>query len=150
MNALDAISQHDLQVIESEPRIHDLRLGERLEFERPRDIRKLIERNIEELERYGRLRHHGATSHNGPGARSVEEYWLNEAQALIICMKSDAPRAADVREEIIYVFKMWRHGTGVAPVAAEILDICKKTHEVVTRTDGNVIHLVQPRRRRGW
>jgi len=32
----------------------------------------------------------------GSGAqREVEEYWLNEAQALLICMRSDTPRAAE-------------------------------------------------------
>lgn len=139
MNALDVISQRDLQVIESEPRIHDLRLGERLEFDRPRKIRDLIQRNLLELERYG------STCPTVGQVRGNEttEYWLNEAQALLICTKSDTDRAANVRQEIIYGFMAWRHGTGIAPVTAEILDTCKKTLEVVTTTNSNVIRLVQ-------
>jgi hypothetical protein len=38
------------------PRVLDTRLAETLKFARSRDIRQLIERNLEELERYGRLR----------------------------------------------------------------------------------------------
>jgi hypothetical protein len=57
-----------------------MRLAERLEFARPRDIRQLIERNREELERHGSLRHHTATPSGGGPA--FTEYWLNEAQAL--------------------------------------------------------------------
>jgi hypothetical protein len=56
------------------PRILDLRFAETLGFERPRDIRKLIERNEHELERYGPLRHRGAMVDIGSGAqREVQE-----------------------------------------------------------------------------
>ena len=58
MNVLQA---HDLTVLDDEPRVIDLRIAEALEFERPRDIRKLVERNADELGRYGALRHHVAT-----------------------------------------------------------------------------------------
>jgi hypothetical protein len=70
----------------------DLRLAERLEFARPRDIRQLIERNREELERHGGLRY-GAANPGSQGGRPSTEYWLNEAQAVLLCMRSDAPRA---------------------------------------------------------
>ncbi len=72
-------------------------------------IRELIKRNVEELERYGGLPCHTANP-SPQGGRPSEEYYLNEEQALLICMKSDAPRAADAREEIIAVFQAWRHG----------------------------------------
>ena len=48
--------------------------------------------------RYG----YAAVPARGPAATG--KYWLNEAQAILICMRSDAPRAADVRAEIIGVF----------------------------------------------
>lgn len=101
----------DLRVIDgaNEPRVHDIRLAEALDFERSRVIRELIERNVVELERYGGLPCHTA-NHGVQGGRPGREYWLNEAQALLICIKSEAPRAADVREEIIKVFLAWRHG----------------------------------------
>jgi hypothetical protein len=51
-----------------------------LEFAGPRDIRKLIERNREELERDGTLRHRGATPISGGPVAT--EHWLNEDQAL--------------------------------------------------------------------
>jgi hypothetical protein len=105
---------NDLCQVGDEARVLDVRLAEALEFERPRVIRELIKRNLAELERYARLPCHTATSHDGPGARPVEEYWLNEAQAILICMRSDAPRAAEVRAEIIAVFQAWRRGELVA------------------------------------
>ena len=38
-------STFPLTVISGEPRVYDIHLAERLGFERPRDIRKLIKRN---------------------------------------------------------------------------------------------------------
>ena len=73
-----------------EPRVLDLRLAERLEFERPRVIRELITRNQPELETLGGLPCHTANP-GAQGGRPGTEYWLNEAQAILICMRSDAP-----------------------------------------------------------
>jgi hypothetical protein len=73
-----------------------VRLAEMLEQARPNDIRKVIIKNREELERHGPLRSMTVKS----GGRPAEEYWLNEPQAHIICMRSNAPRAADCRAEI--------------------------------------------------
>lgn len=98
----------DLRVIESEPRVLDLRLAELLGFSRPRDIRKLIERNRDEIERHGTLRHHGATP--AGGGPEATEYWLNKAQALLVCILSDAPRAEDARTELIELFLAWERG----------------------------------------
>lgn len=41
--------------IGDEPRIRDCILAERLGFEQPRQIRELIERNLEEIKSYGSL-----------------------------------------------------------------------------------------------
>ena len=43
----------DLDAVDSEPRIFDLVLADRLGFARPRTIRQLIERSMAELESYG-------------------------------------------------------------------------------------------------
>lgn len=66
--------------------MRDIRLAEALEFARPRVIRELIQRNKAELERYGSLPCRTAVIEAGKGAQhEVEEYWLTEAQALLIC-----------------------------------------------------------------
>jgi hypothetical protein len=65
--------------VEGEPRARDVDIAERLGFERPRDVRKLIERNAAEIEAFGPMRHRGAMVDIGSGAqREVTEYWLNE------------------------------------------------------------------------
>ncbi|KZC97216.1 hypothetical protein [Thalassospira xiamenensis] len=105
------LSASDLNtsIAKDEPRIRDERLGECLGMARPRDIRKLIERNTAELEGFGPLRHRGAMVEIGSRAtREVKEYWLNEEQALLICMFARTSRAQAVRREVITVFTAWR------------------------------------------
>ena len=65
------ISTEDLRVLDDGPRVRDLRLAEALEFERPRDIRKLIERNTNELERYGVICATVAQNAEGSSPRGV-------------------------------------------------------------------------------
>ncbi|WP_417624979.1 hypothetical protein [Paremcibacter congregatus] len=93
--------------ITKEPRIHDERIGERLGLSRPRDIRKMIERNRSELESFGSL----APRCRKSRGQDFDEYWLNEEQALLICMFARTDRAAEVRREVITVFTAWRKGT---------------------------------------
>jgi len=149
-----ALQMNDLALLDDEPRVLDLRVAEALEFDRPRDIRKLIERNSDELAAYGGLRHDGANP-KPQGGRPGVEYWLNEAQAILICMRSDAPRAADVRTEIIAVFQAWRHGKLVpgAPVTADLIGsifemkLVPVRHDIqqldskIARIDSNVVFL---------
>lgn len=109
---------------ENEPRVQDIRLAEALEFKAPRQIRELIKRNLDELERYGTLSCHTTTPVGG--GPLTTEYWLTEEQATLICMRSDAPRAPEIRSEIVTVFKAWRHGQLVprsaTPVTIEAMD----------------------------
>ena len=42
--------------------------------------------------------------------RQYTEYWLNERQALLVCVLSRTERAAEVRRALITVFTAWRHG----------------------------------------
>lgn len=150
-----AIQATDLRVIEgdAQPRILDLRIAERLEYARPRVIRELIERNQEELERYGGLPCHTANPGEA-GGRPAVEYWLNEAQALLICMRSDGPVAPDIRQELITVFQAWRHGGfAVAPLSMEIMEglfdrklvpihyELQTVNQRITKIDGNVLFL---------
>ena len=113
-------------------------------------IRELIKRNNVELERYGGLPCRTATSHDGPGARTVEEYWLNEEQALLICMKSEAPRAADARAEIIAVFQAWRHGKLVQAQPVTIDEIgrlfdakLEPIRDRLVQHEGNIAYIIQ-------
>jgi hypothetical protein len=112
MGAL-ALCSADLREFDGEARVQDLRLGEVLGFDRPRDVRKIIQRNEAELVRYGLVCAAMAQTLSRRGraeGRPTKEYHLNEAQALLICMFSETHRAADAREQIIRVFLAWRHG----------------------------------------
>jgi hypothetical protein len=144
----------DLAVIEGDegPRVQDIRLAEMLELGRARDIRQLIERNREELERHGPLRCHTAMAERPQGGgRVATEYWLNEPQAILLCMKSNAPRAEDVRSEIIAVFQAWRHGK-LHPVQppitleaiGELFDAkLQPVHQEIAAIKGNVTFLAR-------
>lgn len=115
-----SITERDLTILDEEPRVQDLRLAEALGFSQPRDIRKLIDRNKGELELYGLLaRHGGAPIRSGKG-RLMEslEYWLNEAQALLVCMFSRTDQAARVRRELVEVFMAWRRGKALGGAGA--------------------------------
>jgi hypothetical protein len=95
--------------LDSEPRILDIELAERLEFERPRVVRELIARNRDELETYGGLPCHTANPGN-QGGRPGKAYYLNEGQALVICALSRTEKAAAVRKMLIDVFMAYRQG----------------------------------------
>jgi hypothetical protein len=100
-----------LHQIEQEPRIRDTDLGTALGLDRPRKIRELIERNILELQGYGQAPRRGAlVERPDRGSIEVMEYWLNEPQALLICMFARTDRAAEVRRQVIEIFMAWRHG----------------------------------------
>lgn len=105
---MSALALSDLHEPESEPRILDLRLAEALGFERPRAIRQLLSRNRRELENYGPL----ATRCGESRGQEFIEHFLNEEQALLICMFARTPKAADVRKQVIEVFMAWRRGAG--------------------------------------
>lgn len=106
---LTPLSITDIDTTMDEPRIQDLRLAERLGFSRPRNIRKIIENNADELRRYGTLVCSN-TEQTSEGGRPGIEYRPNQAQSLLICMFSQTPIAADVRQEIITVFLACKQG----------------------------------------
>ena len=99
----------DLKKINAEPRVQDLLLALRLGFEKPRDVRELIRRNFSELQTYGVLPHLTAKPPKGSaGGRPTKCYYLNEHQALLVCMFSRAANAADVRRALVMVFAKYR------------------------------------------
>ena len=120
MNNL-TITDLDTTVSKGEPRILDLRLAERLGYARPRKLRALIVRNLPELETYGTLAPRRGAPISGKGrVQEVDEYHLNEGQALVVILLSRTPAAAQVRREVIEVYMAWRRGelkpSGAKPV----------------------------------
>jgi hypothetical protein len=109
----------DLSIVNNEPRMLDLRLAEALGFGQSRDIRKLVDRNVSELESHGRVCATVAQT-SGKGGRPTSEYWLNEAQALLIAMFSRTEKAAEVRHQIIQVFMAWRKQEQPKPASTAI------------------------------
>lgn len=111
----------DLRELDPEPRIRDLDLAAALGFELDYDIRKLIRRNAAELAAHGVIFATVAKitpdlDANPKGAgRPGQEFWLNEPQALLICMFARTARAAEVRRQVIEVYLAWRRGRAVAP-----------------------------------
>ena len=114
-----ALKRADLKVIEGDARVSDMRLGERLGFQRARKVREIIERNSDELKTYGTIALRRGDVSIGSGAkREVTEYLLNEEQALLICMLARTAKAAAIRKEVITVFMGWRRGD-VLPAVPE-------------------------------
>lgn len=104
-----ALSVASLEIVEAEPRIKDAPLGERLGMAQPLSIRQLIDINRAELERYGLL-HTSHDSRTGKDLQAGSSYYLNEPQALLLCILSRAERAADVRQEVVEVYMAYRRG----------------------------------------
>jgi len=104
--------------INNEPRIRDIDLAERLGFERSRAIRHLITRHRAEIDTYGTLPYSRDDAEVSPqvvakpnkGGRPIVCYWLNEGQALLLCMFSQTARAAQVRKLVIDTFMDYRAG----------------------------------------
>ncbi len=95
--------------IDNTPRIKDYLLGEKLGFSRPTKIREIIKRNIEELRWFGICARYAGTSSIANGTqREVSEYWLNESQAIYVCMRSRAKNSTEIRKEILKVFEELR------------------------------------------
>jgi len=95
-----------LTPINGEPRVHDLHLAERLGFDRPRDIRKIIKRNEAKLLNFGGC----ATVARVVEGNETTEFYLNQRQAIFLCMKSETERAFDVQVEIVRVFDAYLNG----------------------------------------
>lgn len=109
---MNALTVRDLSVVAGEPRVKDLVIGQRLGLTQARSVRVMIERNRRELVRYGEVLHQvDAKPQKGTsGGRPRAAFFLNEMQALLLCMFASTDRAADVREQLIRVFMAYRAG----------------------------------------
>lgn len=96
-------------LLEGEFRVLDTDLAERLGFERPRDIRKLITRWLGELQQLGVCAAMAQTS-GAKGGRPTTVYYLNRKQAIFITAKSETPEATDITIEIIHRFDEYELG----------------------------------------
>lgn len=89
--------------VNHEPRILDVRFAEALGFERPADIRPLIERHLAAMKRLGEVfRTVRKTSEKG--GRPANEFYLNKRQAVYIASKSETENAVDLTIHVIEVF----------------------------------------------
>lgn len=112
---------------EAEPLVRDLTLAERLGYDRPRKIRDLIKRGVETgllgevHERPAVVR--SSMPRGGTKETPVSEFWLTEAQALLVITRSDAPKAIAVSREIVAVYMAARRGLLTpAPAPAPVVD----------------------------
>lgn len=103
------------QIIQNELRIRDLDLAQRLGFDRPRDIRKIIKRYGDELGKLGRC----ATVARRPerGGTPTTEYYLNKKQAIFITAKSETSEATEITIEVIERFDAYESGKVPSPAA---------------------------------
>lgn len=112
---------------EQELRVRDIDLGERLGFDRPRDVRKLIERyaktgEITPLSNRATVARFDSAG-NSRGSIEVTEYWLDEADALFVIAKSDTTKANALTREMIRVYMLARRGLlpGQAGIPNELI-----------------------------
>lgn len=101
--------------IDKEPRVHDICLAGALGYARSYKIREMITRNEVELKAYGSLPLRRGQSRG----QSFTEYYLNEGQALLICMFAKTVAAAEVRKALIEVFMAYRVGRIDKPVKVQ-------------------------------
>lgn len=90
-------------------------MAERLGFDQPRDIRKLIKRNEAKLLSFGVCATVAQTS-GELGGRPTAAFYLNQKQSIFVCMKSETERAFDVQVEIVRVFDAYLNGESAPSV----------------------------------
>ncbi len=102
--------------IDGTPRMMDLTLAEALEFSRLRDIRKIVERHMTALKRFGEVCATVAQTlknKDNSGGRPGKAYYLNKKQALYICTKSETENATEVTIQMVEVFDAYTSGKTV-------------------------------------
>lgn len=79
------------------------------------DIKELITRNHDEISSYGIIPY--GTVKTGKRGRPAVCWYLNEEQALLVCILSKTENAALVRKQVIDTFMAHRRGQLVQPPA---------------------------------
>nr|DAN91205.1 MAG TPA: N BRO family, N-terminal domain [Caudoviricetes sp.] len=102
---------YQLAEIDGEMKIRDLDLAEKLGLKNPRDIKTIIKQNLDELQSFCSLSAMPTKVDIGLGlTRTVESFFLNEEQALLVCILSRTAKAKEVRRELIALYSQYRHG----------------------------------------
>jgi len=101
---------------DGEPRIRDLELAKRLGYERPRDIRRLID-SIQGDGFLNNIHERAATARtpNGGHGQTIREYWLDEIEAVFLIGQSRTPIARAVHLEVATAFVAYRKGKAHVP-----------------------------------
>jgi hypothetical protein len=106
-----ALCVADLEPVDDEMRVRDIRLAETAQMGQPRNIRAVIKKNETDLRRYGVLHVRNAEVVTSHGARhQVQEYWLNEGQAVRLLTLLKTEFANEATYTVIGVFLAYRHG----------------------------------------
>lgn len=118
MKALATLDIDGWTVVSSdEPRVSAFEIAKRAGLAAPRNIKKLVDENIEELQSHGpipmrtqvmRIEKTGAIK--GVELREVETPMLSEAQAMNLVALMRTSRASELRVALIKVFLAVRHG----------------------------------------
>lgn len=98
-----------VHMIEDNPLVLDVELGERLGMADPRLIRRTIRENEAEIAAFGVIASRAITP-GQQGGRPGTAFYLNEEQALAVCSLSRAPNAPAARAMLIRVFVALRRG----------------------------------------
>ncbi len=145
-----ALTVSDLTLMANEPCVSDRKLSDALGFERPTRVRELVARHRDEMVSHGDVFHRSLRRNptnlsasdglpqadakpSSRGGRPVVEYYLNEAQALLVCMFARTEKAAAIRKQVIAVFLAWRRGELVAADAAP-----DRTVEILQRLEARL------------
>lgn len=117
-NSTRIITVADISVkTDGEERVSHKRIAAALGMAQHHKLRHLIERNIVEFQRYGEVPS-TVDETSSKGGRPGQLVWLNEGQAILAAVRSDAPRAPDVRYEVITAFMEYRRSQGMVKVQA--------------------------------
>lgn len=113
----------DLDVSDAdEPRARDVDIAKRAGLADPHSVRRIIEKNWDELTRYDEIR---VSDHDRKSAkgRPSAEYWLTEDQASHLMLFLRTPKARELRLVMVRVFSAYRRGQLAAAPAPLALDI---------------------------
>ncbi|MBF0151934.1 MAG: hypothetical protein HQL84_18105 [Magnetococcales bacterium] len=105
------VEGYNLYIIDGRPMIQDVELGERLQYTRPRKVKELIERLLDQ----GKINKNnvctavGQTSEQGgrPGAT----YYLDRHACMKVIFNAETKVADKITDEVIQVFLAYQDGT---------------------------------------
>lgn len=115
-NNTNSITVADISVVkDGEDRVSHKRLASALGMTQHHKLRHLIERNIIEFQRYGEVSS-TVDETTKKGGRPGQVVWLNEGQSILAAVRSDAPKAPEVRHQVITAFMEYRSNRIANPV----------------------------------